>query len=409
MTVNRHVLYSPSFNINLKEKHMENTKSLCPVAKKCGACQLSNMDYPRQLAWKQARCEMLLKKFCRVSPIVGMDEPYHYRNKVQAAFGKTRGGKIISGVYQSKTGNIVSLDRCMTEDECADRIIVDIRKMLPGFKLTVYDEINGTGLLRHVLIKRGFTSGQVMVVLVVANNNFRSKRSFVNELVRRHPEITTVVMNVNRSKTGLFLGDAEEVLYGDGYIEDTLCGRVFRISPKSFYQINPVQTEKLYSIAIEYAALTPESKVLDAYCGIGTIGLVAAKDAGQVVGVELNADAVRDAKANAKLNGVKNVSFYCADAGDFICRAAEKGEKYDVIFMDPPRAGSTKKFIDAIGVCSPKRIVYVSCNPETLERDLHFIVKKGYTVTHITPVDMFPHTKHVETVCCLQRITHIAP
>ena len=163
VTVNRHVLYSPSFNINLKEKHMENTKSLCPVAKKCGACQLSNMDYPRQLAWKQARCEMLLKKFCRVSPIVGMDEPYHYRNKVQAAFGKTRGGKIISGVYQSKTGNIVSLDRCMTEDECADRIIVDIRKMLPGFKLTVYDEINGTGLLRHVLIKRGFTSGQVMV------------------------------------------------------------------------------------------------------------------------------------------------------------------------------------------------------------------------------------------------------
>lgn len=380
-----------------------NTKSLCPVAKKCGACQLSNMDYPRQLAWKQAQCERLLKKFCRVSPIVGMDEPYHYRNKVQAAFGKTRGGKIISGVYQSKTGNIVALDSCLTEDECADRIIVTIRKMLPGFKLTVYDEISGTGLLRHVLVKRGFTSGEVMVVLVVANLNFRSKRSFVNELVRRHPEITTVVMNVNKSKSGLFLGEQEEVLYGNGYIEDTLCGCVFRISPKSFYQINPVQTEKLYSLAIEYAALTPESKVLDAYCGIGTIGLVAANTAGRVVGVELNADAVKDAKANAKLNDVTNTKFYCADAGDFICREAEKGEKYDVIFMDPPRAGSTKKFIDALGVCSPKRIVYVSCNPETLERDLRFIIKKGYKVTNITPVDMFPHTKHCEVVCALER------
>ena len=384
---------------------MENTKSLCPVAKKCGACQLSNMDYPRQLAWKQARCEMLLKKFCSVSPIVGMDEPYHYRNKVQAAFGKTRGGKVISGVYQSKTGNIVALDRCITEDECADRIIVEIRKMLPGFKLTVYDEISGTGLLRHVLIKRGFTSGQVMVVLVVANNNFRSKRSFVNELVRRHPEITTVVMNVNKNKAGLFLGEAEEVLYGDGYIEDTLCGCVFRISPKSFYQINPVQTDKLYSLAIECAALTSESKVLDAYCGIGTIGLVAAKTAGQVTGVELNADAVKDAKANAKLNGMSNIKFYCADAGDFIAEQVAKGERYDVVFMDPPRAGSTKKFIDALGIGKPERIVYVSCNPETLERDLHFIIKKGYKVTSITPVDMFPRTGNVEVVALLQQLS----
>ena len=212
-------------------------------------------------------------------------------------------------------------------------------------------------------------------------------------------------MNVNRSKSGLFLGEQEEVLYGNGYIEDTLCGCVFRISPKSFYQINPVQTEKLYSLAIEYAALTPESKVLDAYCGIGTIGLVAAKSAGQVVGVELNSDAVKDAKANAKLNRADNVSFYCGDAGDFIAEQVAKGERYDVVFMDPPRAGSTKKFIDALGIGKPERIVYVSCNPETLERDLRFIIKKGYKVTAITPVDMFPHTKHCEVVCALERTT----
>jgi len=381
----------------------ENKKSPCPVAKKCGACQLSNMDYPRQLAWKQAKCEILLKKYCKVENIVGMDEPYHYRNKVQAAFGKTRGGKVISGVYQSKTGNIVALDSCMTEDECADRIIVDIRRMLPKFKLTVYDDVTGTGLLRHVLVRRGFTSGEVMVVLVTSSPAFKSKRSFVNELLRQHPEITTVVMNVNKTKTGLFLGEYEEFLHGKGYIEDTLCGCTFRISPKSFYQINPTQTEKLYSIAMEYACLKEDSRVLDAYCGIGTIGLVAAKSAGEVIGVELNADAVRDAKENAKLNGAKNARFYCADAGDFITEAASRDEKFDVIFMDPPRAGSTKKFIDALGVCAPERIVYVSCNPETLERDLRFIIKKGYAVTAITPVDMFPHTNHVEVVVCLSR------
>lgn len=381
----------------------ENTRSLCPVAKKCGACQLSNMDYPRQLAWKQARCEILLKSFGKVSQIVGMDEPYHYRNKVQAAFTKTRGGKIISGVYQSKTGNVVAVDSCKTEDKLADKIIVDIRHLASKFGLSIYNDISGAGLLRHVLVKRAFATGEVMVVLVLSSFAFPQKKRFSDALVSAHPEIKTVVLNLNKSKNGLFLGEREEVLFGEGYIEDELCSCRFRISPKSFYQINPVQTEKLYTIAMEFAGLDEGSRVLDAYCGIGTIGLVATKNAGEVIGVELNSSAVRDAKVNAKLNSVKNARFICADAGEFMREAAAAGEKFDVVFMDPPRAGSDKRFVDALGVCKPERIVYVSCNPETLARDLKFIERKGYKVEKIQPVDMFPHTNHVECVVLLSR------
>ena len=211
------------------------------------------------------------------------------------------------------------------------------------------------------------------------------------------------MLNINPKDTNLVLGEREEVLYGNGYIEDTLCGCVFRISPKSFYQINPVQTEKLYGKAMELARLDGNTKVLDAYCGIGTIGLVAAKTAGEVIGVELNPDAVKDAISNAKRNDAKNARFYCADAGDFMQELAENGERFDVVFMDPPRSGSSKKFIDSLAVASPERIVYISCNPETLARDLQMITKKGYKVRIICPVDMFPHTNHIECVVLMSR------
>jgi 23S rRNA (uracil1939-C5)-methyltransferase len=201
----------------------------------------------------------------------------------------------------------------------------------------------------------------------------------------------------------MVLGDAQKVLYGSGYIEDILCGKKFRISPKSFYQINPVQTEKLYSCAINLAGLTGNETVIDAYCGIGTIGLVAAKTAGKVIGVELNPDAVRDAVSNAKRNNAENAEFYCADAGDFMQELALAGEKFDVVFMDPPRSGSSKKFIDSLAVANPKTVVYISCNPETLARDLGMLIKKGYKVKKICPVDMFPHTNHIETVVLLSQ------
>ncbi len=387
--------------------HTSNIKTnpdACPLAKKCGGCQLQNMSYDRQLKWKQARCEILLKKFGKVDKIIGMENPYHYRNKVQAAFGRTKSGKIISGVYQSGSHRIVMVDSCMTEDEIADKIIVDIRNMLPKFKIWTYDEDKGTGFLRHVLVKRGFSSGEVMVVLVGASGYFPMKKKFTAALLEKHPEITTVVLNINPKDTNLVLGDREEVLYGNGYIEDTLCGRIFRISPKSFYQINPVQTEKLYGKAMELAELDENTKVLDAYCGIGTIGLVAAKTAGNVIGVELNPDAVKDAIANAKRNNEKNARFYCADAGDFMEALAAEGEKFDVVFMDPPRSGSSRKFIDSLAIADPQKVVYISCNPETLARDLQYLIKKGYKVQKICPVDMFPHTNHIETVCLLSKL-----
>ncbi len=384
-----------------QKSNLKTNPDACPLAKKCGGCQLQNMTYDRQLRWKQARCEILLKKFGRVEKIIGMDNPYNYRNKVQAAFGRTKSGKIISGVYQSGTHRIVSVDSCMTEDEIADEIIVDIRNMLPKFKIWTYDEDRGTGFLRHVLVKRGFSSGEVMVVLVGSSGYFPMKKKFTAALLEKHPEITTVVLNINPKNTNLVLGDKEEVLYGNGYIEDTLCGRVFRISPKSFYQINPVQTEKLYNKAMELAELDGNTSVLDAYCGIGTIGLVAAKTAGKVIGVELNPDAVKDAVSNAKRNNAENARFYCGDAGDFMQELALAGEKFDVIFMDPPRSGSSKKFIDSLAVADPKRVIYISCNPETLARDLNMLIKKGYRVKKICPVDMFPHTSHIECVVLL--------
>lgn len=391
--------------------HTSNIKTnpdACPLAKKCGGCQLQNMTYERQLRWKQARCEILLKKFGKVEKIIGMENPYHYRNKVQAAFGRTKNGKIISGVYQSGSHRIVSVDSCMTEDEIADKIIVDIRNMLPSFKIWTYDEDRGTGFLRHVLVKRGFSSGEVMVVIVGASGYFPMKKKFTAELLRKHPEITTVVLNINPKDTNLVLGDKEEILFGNGYIEDTLCGCVFRISPKSFYQINPVQTEKLYGKAMELAKLDKNTTVLDAYCGIGTIGLVAAKTAGNVIGVELNPDAVKDAISNCKRNGMKNARFYCADAGDFMQELAANGEKFDVVFMDPPRSGSSKKFIDSLAAASPETVVYISCNPETLARDLNMLTHKGYKVKKICPVDMFPHTNHIECVVLLTRNGGIA-
>lgn len=378
----------------------------CPVYKKCGGCQLQNLSYPEQLKFKQNKVERLLKKFCKVEPIIGMENPYHYRNKVQAAFYTNKSGKIISGVYQSGTHHVVGIDSCQTEDVIADKIIVAVRKLLPSFRMTTYNEDTGKGFLRHILVKRGFATNQIMLVLVTGTPVFPSKNNFVKAILKQFPEITTIVQNVNNYNTNLVLGDNQKVLYGKGYIEDILCGCRFRISPKSFYQINPVQTEALYNTAMEYADLKGNETVLDTYCGIGTIGIVAAKrGAGRVIGVELNGDAVRDAIVNARANNLKNIRFYKGDAGEFMFEVSDEDEKPDVVFMDPPRAGSDTKFLDSLIKMSPKTVVYVSCNPETLARDLDYLTKKSdYKVQKIRPVDMFPHTAHVECVVLMSRV-----
>lgn len=379
----------------------KNATRICPVSRKCGGCQLMNMTYEEQLAYKQSKVIKLLGGFHRVNKIIGMNNPFHYRNKVQAAFGRTRNGEIISGVYQSSTHNIVKTDKCLIEDDKADEIILTIRKLVKSFKLTVFDERNQRGFLRHVLVKHGFSTGEIMVVLVTGTSNFPSKNNFISELLRLHPEITTIIQNVNNKYTSMVLGDKETVLYGKGYIEDILCGCTFRISPKSFYQINPIQTEILYNKAIDFAELNGKERVIDAYCGIGTIGIVASKKAGEVIGCELNPDAVRDARVNAKINDIKNIQFICADAGEFMLSLKEQGEKCDVLFMDPPRAGSDKKFLSSAVALMPEKVVYISCNPETQQRDLTYLTRNGYKVKKIQPVDMFPYTNHVESIALL--------
>ena len=361
------------------------------------------MEYSKQLETKEVNIKKLLKEFVKVSPIVGMENPYHYRHKVHSVFGCVGRGQVVAGVYKKNSHDIVDIESCQIEDEEADKIIRDVKGLLKSFKIKAYDEDTGYGLLRHVLVRKGYHTGEIMVVLVLVSPILPSKNNFVKALRKNHPNISTVVINVNDKKTSMVLGERNIVVYGKGFIEDKLCGCTFRISPKAFYQINPTQTEVLYGKAIEFAEITPEKTVIDAYCGIGTIGLIAAKNAKRVIGVEINPDAIADAKVNARLNGANNVEFYNADAGKFMVELADSGEKADVVIMDPARAGASLEFLRALVTLSPERIVYISCNPETQARDLSFLTRKGYKVRRIQPVDMFPHTEHIETVALLVR------
>lgn len=382
---------------------MEEKLKKCTVSKKCGSCQYQGISYKEQLAVKQKKMNKLLKKFANVKPIIGMENPFYYRNKVHAVFDRDRKGNIICGTYESKTHKVVPVEECLIEDKISQEIIRTIRDMLKSFKIKTYDEDTGYGLLRHVLVRRGFSTGEIMVVLVAASPIFPSKNNFVKALRKKYPQITTVVLNVNDKKTSMVLGERDIVLYGKGFIRDNLCGCSFRISPQSFYQVNPVQTEILYKTAIEYAGLGRKETVIDAYCGIGTIGLVAAGKAKNVIGVELNPDAVHDAKINARENKITNTRFYQGDAGEFMEKMAEEGERADVVFMDPPRTGSDKKFMSSVIKLAPSRIVYISCGPESLARDLEYFTEHGYTVRKIQPVDMFSFTDHCENVVLLRR------
>ncbi len=375
----------------------------CPHYRKCGGCQLQKLPYEKQLTRKQRHAQELLGGFCKVENIIGMESPANYRNKVHAAFALDSRRKIISGIYQPGSHAIVPVDECMIEDKTADRIIVDIRNMLRDFKIQVFDERSGTGWLRHVLVKRGFATNQVMVVLVAVNPIFKLQKPFVKKLLEMHPEITTIVLNINDRFGPVVLGTREKVVYGEGYIEDVLLGHRFRISPRSFYQINPVQTEKLYSVAIDYAGLSGTETVLDAYCGIGTIGISASEKAKQIIGVEINKDAVKDAISNARLNKLKNCWFAVGDAGEYMEQMARDKMRPDVVFMDPPRAGSDERFLRSLIKCAPKKVVYISCNIETQKRDIEILIKGGYKVKKIQPVDMFPFTNHVESVALLTK------
>lgn len=359
------------------------------------------MPYEEQLRLKQKRVEGLLGGFCRVLPIRGMNNPWNARCKVHRVFGWSKGTGIMAGIYTEGTHRIVNVEKCLIEDEKSQAIIETVKKLAGSFKYKIYDEDTGFGLLRHIVVRRGANTGEIMLVLVMTSPVMPGKSNFVKALLKEHPDITTIILNVNHRKTTMVMGRQSRRIYGPGFIRDRLCGCTFRISPDSFYQVNPKQAEILYNTAIEFAALSGNETVIDAYCGTGTIGLAAAGGAKKLIGIELNKNAVADARINGKENNIRNATFAEGDAGEYLMAAASKGERADVIIMDPPRSGSTETFMKAAVKIKPSRIVYVSCGLESLARDLKWFTHHGYRVEKIQPVDMFPMTEHVETVCLL--------
>ncbi|NDO47908.1 23S rRNA (uracil(1939)-C(5))-methyltransferase RlmD [Lachnospiraceae bacterium MD335] len=374
----------------------------CPYVKKCGACHIGDRTYEEELAQKKRQVETYIKKYCPVIGMAGMYYPYHYRNKVHAVFGRYK-EEVVAGTYEEGTHCIIPIKNCLIEDEQASKIIETVTDLIKSFKIWVYNEDTCRGLMRHILIRKGMSTKQIMVVLVTAGPEFPHKNNFVAKLRKLHPEITTVIQNINDKTTTMVLGEKNKILYGNGYIEDVLCGLRFRISPSSFYQINAAQAQVLYKKAIHAAALTGAETVIDAYCGIGTIGMVMAARAKRVIGIELNDDAVRDAKTNAKRNNINNIRFVAADATEYMTRMSENGERADVVVLDPPRSGSTEAFVKAAASIAPERIIYISCNPETLGRDLEWFQKAGYRAASAEGVDMFAFTNHVESIVTMQR------
>lgn len=388
----------------MKKTDTEKIKLSCDLQKQgCGGCPMLSLPYSEQLKKKQKKIKKLLGNFGKPRPIIGMKNPWHYRNKAISTFTYVQGRQIKSGIYAQGSHWVIPVESCLLHQPVLDEAVGALRKAVGEFKYPVYDEDRKTGLVRHILVRHSLAEDQVLAVLVTASPVLPGAKAFAKRVRQLCPNIATLIQNINDRSTSAVLGYKEKILYGKGYIRDTLCGIRFRISGSSFYQINPIQTEILYKTAIDAAELDKNQIVLDAYCGVGTIGLSAAARAKKVIGVERNKSAVRCAWENARENGIRNAQFLCEDATDFICKMAAKGERADVVFMDPPRAGSTPEFLQAISAMRPEKIVYVSCNPETQKRDLEILIKEGWQVKLIQGVDMFPHTEGIETVVSLER------
>lgn len=374
----------------------------CPnQALHCGGCPLLGTPYADQLTRKQARLQTLLGRFAPVAPVRGMAEPWHYRNKAIATFAM-RQGKLVCGLYAEGTHKVLPGCDCLLQEESLNRTLDAVLAAARACRWTAYEEDRRTGLLRHVVL-RGSRDGRVLVTLVTPTQELPGSRNFCAALRRTAPWVVSVVQNINPTETSAVLGNREKILYGPGFVLDTLCGLRFAVSSRSFYQVNPRQTEVLYRIAVELAGLTGRETVIDAYCGIGTIGLCAAPQAGRVIGVERNPAAARDAAANAHRNGLRNAVFQCGDATAWMKTTARQGLHPDVVFLDPPRAGSTPECIAAVAQMAPRRVVYVSCDPETLARDVALFARQGYRAQRFVPVDLFPHTAHIETVALLTK------
>ena len=374
----------------------------CPHFNLCGGCSKLNLSYEEEIKEKEEYVNKLFssigyKKFVEV---VKADNPYYYRNKVMMAFKLSKTKKVVSGIYEEHSRKIVPVNDCLIQSEEINRVLKSVNIALSKNKITPF--VNG-GFVKHVLVRHAIKTNQIMVVIVTASDMFPGRANFVKDLLKLEPKVTTIIQNIQSRDTSIVLGTKERVLYGKGFIVDELCGLKFKLSARSFFQINPVQTEKLYSIAMEFANLRVGNTVIDAYSGIGTIGMVASKTCGKVICVENNPDAVNDAKFNAKFNNISNVNFYCEDSTKFINELALNKIKVDCVILDPPRTGTTYNFISAIAKMGVKRVVYVSCGPETLIRDLKIFKDFGYEIKNAKCVDMFSKTEHVESVVLLSR------
>lgn len=375
----------------------------CPYFYDCGGCHLLHMDYDEQAKFKEKHIQNCIKRIGgidkEVLPIIKMDKPYKYRNKVQVSFSMDYKGNVIGGFYKEKTHQIINNNECLLENEVAEEIISFFKELIEKYNIEPFDRSSNSGTIRHLLIRTGYYSDEIMAVIITKSKFLPKQKEIVSELTKKFPNIVSIIHNINEGRTNMILGNVEKCIYGRNYIEDNLCGLKFRISSKSFYQVNPVQTERLYSEAIKVAELTKNDNIIDAYSGIGTIGLIAAKYVNSVLGVEIVKEAVQNAFSNAKLNNITNAKYYIDDASNFMINHI-KNNSANVVFVDPPRSGMEKKFIEALLISKPEKIVYISCDPSSLARDLKML-KEEYDIVSIQPVDMFPNTYHVETIVLL--------
>lgn len=377
----------------------------CDIYKQCGGCQLQHLNYEGQLQMKQELVDNNLRRIghldnITVNPTIGMENPWRYRNKTQVPFGKVD-GEVVAGFYQKRSHEIMNMKNCLIQTEISDQIVDTMRELCHDLGIEPYNEETNNGVLRHVIVRVGFKTDELMVVLVTRTPELKKKKQIIDTLLAKYPQIKSIAQNINSKVTNVVFGEETKILYGEPYIYDELNGIRFAISPRSFYQVNPVQTEVLYAKAVEFAGLTGEEIVFDAYCGIGTITLFLAQHAKQVYGVEIVPEAITDAKMNAKLNGFNNAEFEVGKSEDIIPNWIKQGIVPDVIVVDPPRKGCDKTLLDTILEAGPKRVVYVSCDSSTLARDLKILVEGGYEVEEVQPVDLFPSTTHVE---CISRL-----
>ncbi len=413
--------------LNLVEASSARIAAPCEIYDKCGGCLLQHMDYAAQLAWKRQLVVDNLERIGKlrvsgggdtgtdqtegilVRPTLGMDEPWRYRNKAQVPIGVTEGG-LVGGFYARGSHRIIDMETCLIQHEDNDDVVRKVKEIGRKRGITAYDEESGKGILRHVVVKKAFRTGEMMVVLVTNGERIPHLDEWITEIRREIPAVTSICQNVNTKQTNVIFGDTTRTLWGNDVIYDYIGDVKFAISARSFYQVNPAQTEVLYGKTVEYAGLTGNETVIDAYCGIGTISLFLAQHAKQVYGVEIVREAIEDARANATLNRMDNVVFEVGASEDVIPNWKEQGITADVIVVDPPRKGCDPRLLETILAMKPERVVYVSCNPSTLARDLRVLEDGGYKTVEVTPVDMFPHTVHVESVALLVRdVTVIQP